>query len=150
MARFEMTDEARKILDFLLTTPQRFTYEEIQNLTGVNELSRLRGYLMTALRRLRKQGIWYASQRGLGYRLLDEDGKNPIQSDGLVRVRRKAKRLSKDQDFIRVEALTREGKMEYTFNSARIGRLMEATGRKMQNEIKQEMTKPNQPPKAKK
>jgi hypothetical protein len=135
-----MTSEARQILDFLLTTPKEFSYDDLRNLTKVNDLARLRGYLMTALRRLRKQSIWYKSIRGVGYRLIDqEDDKNPIQEEGLARVRRKAKRLSKSQDEIRVESLSREGKLAFTFNSARIGRLMEATGRKVAKEIERKI-----------
>ena len=136
--RFEMTGGARKILDFLLTRPQAFTYDELRNITGVNELGRLRGYLMTGLRRLRKQGVWYQSVRGVGYRLIaKEDDKNPIQANGLGSVRKKVKRLDKDQATVNVEALTREGKLAYTFNSARIGQIMIATGRKVVKEIEQ-------------
>lgn len=102
-------------------------------------MSRLRGCLMTALRRLRKKAIWYQAIRGVGYRLLSEDEKNPVQTEGLTKVRRSAKRLSKNQDTIHVEALSREGKLQFTFNSARIGRLMEATGRAVVKEIERKI-----------
>src|SRR5437899_10096714 len=124
--RYEMTPESRKVLDFVLTKPRSFTYAEMQQLTGVNDVSRLRGYIMTALRRLRKQKVWYASERGIGYRLLAEDEKNPVQDDGLQRVRRKTKRIDKDQDLISYEGLSRDGKLHFSFNTARIGLLKSA------------------------
>ena len=150
MARFDMSVEARQILDFLLTTPKEFTYREMQNLTGINDLSRLRGYIMTGLRRLRKQGIWYGAVRGVGYRLLTEDEKNPAQACGLTSVRRKVKRLDKDQDTIRVESLSREGKLEFTFNSAKIGRLLEGVSRKVDNEVRRKIGNGDLPIKKKK
>ena len=138
--RFEMTEEAKKILDLLLRRPREFSYDDLRNLTGVNDVGRLRGYLMTGLRRLRKQGVWYKSVRGIGYRLVDrEDDKNPIQEKGLNTVRRKAKRLDKDQATVNVQALSREGKLAYTFNSARIGQIMIATGRKVVKEIERKI-----------
>lgn len=149
--RFEMNPETRQILDFLAGSPRKFTYGELQNLTQINDLSRLRGYLMTSLRRLRKQGIWYRSVRGVGYELVvDEDEKNPIQTGGLAGVRRKIKRVSKDQDLIHVEKLSRDGKMAFTFNSARIGRIMDATGRKVAKEIERKMANGQLPIKKKK
>jgi hypothetical protein len=138
--RFEMTGQARQILDFLSTKPSTFSYDDLRNLTGVNDLGRLRGYLMTGLRRLRKQGVWYQSVRGIGYKLVDrEDDKNPIQTQGLTRVRSKVKRLDKDQATVNVEALSRDGKLAYTFNSARIGRIMIATGREIAKEIERKI-----------
>lgn len=134
--RFEMSEEAQKIVEFLDTKPIEFTYQELQNLTGLNDLVRLRGYLMTALRRLRKKGVWYASIRGVGYRLLAEDEKNIMQAHGLDRVRRHVVRLDKNQDTISVDVLTNDGKLAFTFNAARIGRLREASSRKVAREIK--------------
>lgn len=133
--RFEMTEEAQKILTFLECTPKEFTYKELQNLTGLNDLVRLRGYLMTALRRLRKKSIWYASIRGVGYRLLAEEEKNIKQAAGLDRVKRHVVRLDRNQDTIAVDVLSNDGKLAFTFNAARIGRLREATSRKTQRKI---------------
>lgn len=138
--RFEMTQEAQKILDFLDTKPREFTYQELQNLTGLNDLVRLRGYLMTALRRQRKKGVWYASIRGVGYRLLAENEKNVKQAVGLDRVKRHVVRLDKDQDTIAVDVLDNDGKMAFSFNAARIGRLREAASRKTQREIQRKIS----------
>lgn len=139
MSRYEMSPEAQMILDFLSKKPKHFTYDEVRHLTGINDLSRLRGYLMTAIRRLRKQGTWYESERGVGYRLLDDDAKNPVQSAKLDRIKRHVGRIDKDQDAIHFEGLSRDGKLAFTFTAARIGRLKEAaslkTTRKLRSEI---------------
>ena len=136
MSRFEMNPETQQILDFLLTKPEQFTYRELTNITGINDVGRLRGYLMTGLRRLRKLGIWYRSVRGVGYRLIVEDEKNEVQSLGLTKVRRGVKRIDRDQDHINFDILSRDGKLLHTFNVARIGLMLQATSRKTTKEIK--------------
>jgi len=139
MSRFEMSEEAQKILEFIATSPLEFTYDQIRALTGVNDVTRLRGYLMTAMRRMRKRGVWYASVRGIGYRRLTEDGKNPAQAEGLNKVKRKINRLDRDQDAIHFEGLSRDGKMAFSFNASRIGGLKAAASLKRQREIKRKV-----------
>lgn len=145
MSRFEMNHETQAILDLLASKPDRFTYTEIRQLTGVNDLSRLRGYIMTALRRLRKDGVWYASERGIGYRRLDEDGKNPVQAGRLDKIKRHVNRVDKDQDTIHFEGLSHDGKLAFTFTAARIGRLKAAASLKTQRKIKRQIGNGNLP-----
>lgn len=137
--KHEMSREAEKLVAFLTGRPPNFTYDQARSITGVNDLARLRGYLATAFRRVKKLGIWYQVERGVGYRLLSEDGKNPVQSVRLDRVKRHVGRIDRDQETIRFEGLSHDGKMAFTFVAARVGRLKEAASLKTQRKIKRDL-----------
>lgn len=137
--QLEMSPEAKALLDFLKTKPKEFTFEQCQNITGVNDLMRVRGYIYTCLRRLKKAKIWYRSVRGVGYQIVPEPEKNTIQGKKIDGIAKGARRVDKDQDTIAVSVLNRDAKLEFTFNSARIGRILSASSRKTAREIKREI-----------
>lgn len=137
--QLEMSPEAAKLLDHLRSKPQEFTFSEAQNITGVNDLARVRGYIYTCLRRLRKEKVWYRSVRGVGYRLVGENEKNKIQTGRIDTVAKTTRKIDKDQDNINVSVMNRDAKLEFTFNSARIGRILSASSRETAREIKREI-----------
>src|SRR6266853_3250594 len=137
--KLELSEEGRALLTFLEKRPSQFTYSECANITGVNDLSRLRGYIYTCLKRLKQSGTWYKNVRGVGYKLIIEDEKNKVQNKRIGNVTTAVRKIDKDQDHIQVSLLSRDAKLEFTFNSARIGRMMEATSRKAAREIKREI-----------
>ena len=140
VAPLEMSEETKLLLDFLAThRPPEFTFSEASNITGVNDMSRLRGYIYTCLKRLKKERIWYVNVRGIGYRKVAEPEKNGVQDGKIHKVVRGAKRVNKDQSTISVSVLNREAKLEFTFNSARIGRILSASSRKATRELKREI-----------
>jgi len=127
------------MLDFLMKEPSEFTFEEMRVLTGINDMVRLRGYLMTALRRMRKRSVWYKSMRGIGYRRLVEDEKNGVQSGGLDKVKRHVGRLDNDQDLITFDRLSHDGKLTFTINTSRIGLLKHAASLKTKRQVTREV-----------
>jgi len=143
--KLEMSAETRALLNFLETKPAEFTYDQCRNVTGINDMSRLRSYIYTCLRRLKKQGVWYRPNRGIGYRRVNEAEKNGVQGIRINKVAKGTRRIDSDQSTINVSILSRDAKLEFTFNSARIGRMLEASSRKAKNEIKREIANGNLP-----
>jgi hypothetical protein len=137
--QLEMSEETTRLLEFLANRPPEFTFDEASNITGVNDMARLRGYIYTCLRRLKKERIWYVNIRGIGYRRIPEPEKNQVQDKKLGKVTKGVRRVNKDQNTISVSLLSREAKLEFTFNSARIGRMIDATSRKVARELKREI-----------
>lgn len=138
--KLEMSPEAQALLTYLgENKPKTFTYDQAANITGVNDMTRLRGFIYTAIRHLKAKKLWYKSVRGVGYRLLPETEKNTVQTKRLDTIAKGTRKVDKDQDAISVSVLNRDAKLEFTFNSARIGRMLTASSRQTAREIKREI-----------
>jgi hypothetical protein len=138
--KYEMSPEARKILDFLkLMEPKaRVSYDVLRNLTGINDLARLRARFYTAAKRA--FSLWqmrFGCERGVGYVRLDEGGKNTEVSKGITKVRRSIKRSTRYHNAVEFTKLDDLGKLENAVNSAQLQEMRHATSRKRRNALAQ-------------
>jgi hypothetical protein len=132
VTKFEMSEEAKKIVDFVQTTfpGSRFTYDFLRNLTGVNDMSRLRGYINTAFKHaFSKHGMRFQAERGIGYVRLDESGKNAEVTTRIVGVARRVKRTEKIHRSVDFRALDPVGKLEHVVNGMQMVDLKKASSR---------------------
>lgn len=136
--RFEMSEEAKKILIAVkMTEPgSKLKYEALQNLTGVNDLARLRGYAYTAFRHAFKEwGMKFKSERGIGYARLDENGKNSAVALAITGINRRAKRTNRLHDAVAFNALDALGKLTHVTNATQLAEIKKAASRARRNKI---------------
>jgi hypothetical protein len=138
MAKIKITNQAELIVEHLRkTTPgDLVSYRELHNLTGVNDMPRLRGYIYTAFKILfRQSGIRFSCDRNVGYRRLDEGGKNTEVSGRIGRLRRHTKRATRLHQAVAFNALDALGKLTHVTNATQLSEIKKAASRARRNKI---------------
>jgi hypothetical protein len=137
--KFDMSPEAKLILDFARPTKPHdlISYRELHNLTGVNDMARLRGFIYTAFKTLfRESGMKFGVERSVGYRRLDETGKNTEVSGRITgRIRRAVKRTTRLHNAVAFNALDALGKLTHVTNATQLSEIKKATSRSRRNKI---------------
>src|SRR5262245_56844261 len=121
--RYEMSEEARKILAFLETTSpgSQFSYDYLRNLTGINDLVTVRARFYTAARRAFTQWqMRFKCIRGVGYTRLNEAGKNSEVSRRIGGVHRSVKRATRYHSAVEAGKLDQLGKLENAVNAMQL------------------------------
>ena len=134
----EMSEEAQKILDFLLTTKvhQQIPHDLMRNLTGVNDLPRLRGFFRTASERvLNSHSMRFKAVRGVGWERLDENGKEAEITDGWRYDRRRIRRKEKLHNAVEFHALNAINKLAHVVNATQLTDLKRAASKASRTEI---------------
>jgi hypothetical protein len=142
--KLEMSEEARKILDFLETTKphQQITYDFLRNLTGVNDIPRVRNYFKTAARRsFKKSGRSFKAIRGVGYERLDDEGKNAEYGVHLHKGRRSSNRARKLHESINYNELDALGRLTYLTNGMTLNEEKKVFSRARRNELAESVNK---------
>lgn len=138
MTKFVMSQEATLICEHAQKTKtgDPVSYRELHNLTGVNDLSRLRGFIYTAFKRLhRESGIRFGNDRGVGYVRLDEGKKNEEVGGKIRFMRRAAKRTNRLHQAVAFNALDALGKLTHVTNATQLAEIKKATSRGRRNKI---------------
>jgi hypothetical protein len=133
-----MSDEARRILDHLGTTQpgDMMTYEFLSNLSGLNDLDRLRARFRTASNlAFRQWQMRFANERGVGYFRLDEGGKNAEVSRGIVKIRRGVRRNHKRHEAVEFARLDDLEKLAHSVNGATLHELKKISSRGARNRV---------------
>jgi hypothetical protein len=136
--KFEMSEEAKKILDFLQTTSpgSKFSYDFLRHLTGLNDIDRLCSRFYTAARRAFAQWqMRFAAERGVGYIRLDESGKNTEVSRRIGRTHRGVKRAARYHGAVDFKQLDQLGQLENAVNGMQLQEMKRAASRRRRNII---------------
>src|SRR6516165_7348491 len=138
MAKIKITNQAELLVEhFRKTKPgDLISYRELHNLTGVNDMPRLRGYIYTAFKILfRQSGMRFGCDRGTGYVRLDEGGKNTEVGTKIGRLRKHTKRTTRLHDAVAFNALDALGKLAHVVNATQLAEIKKATSRARRNKI---------------
>jgi hypothetical protein len=138
MAKIKITNQAELLVEhFRKTKPgDLIAYRELHNLTGVNDMPRLRGYIYTAFKILfRQSGIRFGCDRNVGYVRLDENGKNTEVSGRIGRLRRHTKRAGRLHQAVAFNALDALGKLTHVTNATQLSEIKKAASRARRNKI---------------
>jgi hypothetical protein len=135
---FKKSKEADLIADNLRKTKagDLVSYRELHNLTGINDMPRLRGYIYTAFKILfRQSGIRFGCDRSVGYVRLDENGKNDEVSSKIGKVRRHTKRAGRLHVAVAFNALDALGKLTHVTNATQLAEIKKAASKARRNKI---------------
>jgi hypothetical protein len=138
MTKIKITAQSELICDHLRKTKPGdvVSYRELHNLSGVNDLPRLRGYCYTAFKILfRQSGMRFGCDRNVGYVRLDEGGKNDEVGTKIRRLRKHTKRATRLHDAVAFNALDALGKLAHVVNATQLAEIKKATSRARRNKI---------------
>jgi hypothetical protein len=136
--KIKITNQSELIVEHLRKTKpgDLVPYRDLHNLTGINDLPRLRGYIYTAFRILfRQSGIRFGCDRSIGYIRLDETGKNTEVSGTIKRMRRHNKRATRLHQAVAFNALDALGKLTHVTNATQLAEIKKAASRARRNKI---------------
>ena len=138
MAKIKITNQSELLCQhFRKTKPgDLVSYRELHNLTGINDLPRLRGYIYTAFKILfRQSGMRFGCDRNVGYVRLDENGKNTEVGTKIRRLRKHTKRTTRLHDAVAFNALDALGKLTHVVNATQLAEIKKAASRALRNKI---------------
>ena len=138
MTKIERTKQSELICEHLRKTRpgDLVSYRELHNLTGINDLPRLRGYAYIAFKVLfREAGMRFGCDRGVGYVRLDENGKNTEVSGEIASLRRHTRRAARLHRAVAFNALDAVGKLTHVTNATQLAEIKKAASRARRNKI---------------
>jgi hypothetical protein len=138
MTKIERTKQSELIIEYMrkMRPGELVSYRELHNLTGINDLPRLRSYIYTATRVLfREANMRFGCRRGVGYVRLDESEKNAEVSGEIVGIRRQTRRAGRLHRAVAFNTLDAVGKLTHVTNAAQLAEIKKAASRARRNKI---------------